>query len=101
MPISPDLTTWAQEHITDMYEAKSDDDLHKSFEATFSPSAEIFVNHEKLSRESMKDDMMKRRGAAVSSSVKWENIMAVPKEHDKPDEVHFLYMQELTQVLME
>ena len=89
MSITSDLTTWAQNHISAIYEAASDEDLHKSFESTFSPSSEIFVNHEHLSRESMRDDMVKRRGAAVSTSVKWENVMTVPKNHQKPDEVYF------------
>jgi hypothetical protein len=83
-----------------MYEAASDEDLHKSFEATFSPHSEIFVNYENLSRESMKDDLMKRRGAAVSTSVKWENVMAVPKDQKKPDEVYFQCMKQLRKMLI-
>jgi hypothetical protein len=82
-----DLTTWAQEHISTMYEAGSESDLHQAFEATFSPSTEIFVNHEKVSRESLKDDLTKRRVSCVSASVKWENVMAAPNDVDKPDEV--------------
>jgi len=82
-----DLTTWAQEHISTMYEAGSESDLHQAFEATFSPSAEIFVNHEKVLRESLKDDLTKRRESCVSASVKWENVMAAPNDIDKPDEV--------------
>ncbi|KIM72864.1 hypothetical protein PILCRDRAFT_829531 [Piloderma croceum F 1598] len=86
MSDSCDLTTWAQRHISAIYEAQSEDDLHNAFEAAFSPSLETFVNHEQMSRESIKDDMVQRRAAAISSSVKWENVMVVPKNPEKPDE---------------
>jgi len=100
MSDSCDLTTWAQRHISAIYEAQSEDDLHHAFEAAFSPSLETFVNHERVSRESIKDDMVQRRGAAISSSVKWENVMAVPKDREKPDEVHFLCKICLRHILM-
>jgi len=87
MSSSSDLITWAHRHISALYEANSDDDLHKAFEATFSPSSEFYVNHEPVSRESMKEDLTKRRAAGVSASVKWENYMVVPKGGDNPDEV--------------
>ncbi|KIM80538.1 hypothetical protein PILCRDRAFT_822258 [Piloderma croceum F 1598] len=86
MSDSCDLTTWAQRHISAIYEAQSEDDFHHAFEAAFSPSLETFVNHEQVSRESIKDDMVQRRAAAISSSAKWENVMAVPKDQEKPDE---------------
>jgi len=75
MLTSSDLTTWAHQHISAIYEANSDHDLHKAFENTFSPSLEFFVNHQQLSRELMKEDMTKRRAACVSASVKRENSM--------------------------
>jgi hypothetical protein len=87
MSTESDLTTWAHQHISAIYEANSDHDLRKAFENTFSPSSEFFVNHQRVSRESMKEDMTKRRAACVSASVKWENSMVVPKDGDKPDEV--------------
>jgi hypothetical protein len=87
MSTCPDLTAWAQGRIAALYEAKSDDSLHDAFESAISPSSEIFVNHEKMSRDSLKDDMLKRRGAAVSTSVKWENVIEVPKDPEKPYEV--------------
>lgn len=81
------LKSWAQTHISALYEAQSDHDLHEAFEATFAPSPEIFINHERVSRESMKDDLTKRRGAAIFARVKWENVMVVPKNADRPEEV--------------
>ena len=89
MSTPSDLTTWAQARISAIYEAQSDADLQKAFESAFSPSLEIFVNHERVPKDDMKDDMTKRRNAALSMSVKWENVMAVPKDSEKPDEVRW------------
>jgi hypothetical protein len=100
MSDSCDLTTWAQRHISAIYEAQSEDDLHHAFEAAFSPSLETFVNHEQMSRESIKDDMVQRRAAAISSSVNWENVMVVPKNPEKPDEVCLLCKISLQDMLM-
>lgn len=100
MSTSCDLTTWAQKHISAIFEARSDDDLHHSFDAAFSSSSEIFVNHEQLSREWMREDMIKRRGAAISASVKWENVMVVPNDQDKPYEVLYWCVQCVQQILM-
>lgn len=85
---STDLTSWVQNHLSAIYEAQSDDDLHKAFESTFSPSCEIFSNHEGLQRELLRDDMIKRRTAASNGSkVHWENLISIPKNDENPDEV--------------
>lgn len=87
MATSSDLTSWTQSHIQAIYEAQSDDDLHKAFETTFSPKLDTIINHESTPRESLGDDLKNRRNGAASQKVNWENIMEVPKNDEKPEEV--------------
>jgi hypothetical protein len=87
---SHDLAAWTQARISAIYEAQSDTDFQKSFSSAFSSSPEIFINHQNISKDNMKDDIAKRRNAAACGmDVKWENVMVVPKDSAKPDEVRW------------
>ncbi|KII95398.1 hypothetical protein PLICRDRAFT_170055 [Plicaturopsis crispa FD-325 SS-3] len=75
---TPSLQAWAQTHLSALYESS---DPNAAFEAAFSPSAQIYLNHEALGRPDLKERVVGRVGAAANgASVKWENIIAVPKE---------------------
>jgi hypothetical protein len=87
---SHDLAAWTKARISAIYVAQSDTDFQKAFSFAFSSSPEIFLNHQNIPKGNMKDDMVKRRSAAASGmDVKWENIMVVPKDSAKLDEVHW------------
>lgn len=88
---SPDLKTWAQNHISALYTPESDDDLQSTFEATFSPSAQIFMGSDLMDREAMKDDLMKRRAAAVSATLDWDSIVVEAKDPQSPEDVRDLF----------
>lgn len=86
---SSDLESWFKSHTQSIYEAQSDNDLVTAFEATFSPSSEIFLNHEPTPRESFKSDLVRRRESASSQHVEWDNVLTVSKNDESPDEVRY------------
>lgn len=85
---SPDLTQWAQSRIEALYSSTSEEDVQKSYDTTFSSTPRIFVNHEESAKQSFKDDVVARRTSAASSKVEWKDVMVVPKDEKKPNEVY-------------
>lgn len=84
-----DLKSWTQSSIAAIYASQSPQDVQSAFDAAMSPSVSITVNMETVQRDAMKEEVTNRNAGAMidGASVKWENIMVVPDDQEKPDEV--------------
>ncbi|TFK45414.1 hypothetical protein OE88DRAFT_1639926 [Heliocybe sulcata] len=79
---TPDLESWAKSRIASLYETLEEEQFHTAFDSCFSPDAQVIMNHEPVSRDNAKSDLLTKRFAAQSATVKWENVISVPKEGD-------------------
>ncbi|KZP20258.1 hypothetical protein FIBSPDRAFT_742531 [Athelia psychrophila] len=86
-PSQLDLQTWAQNKVTALYSAETDEQLKQAFESTFTPSVHIKMNSEPMNREDLKSDLVQRRAAAASSAVEWDNAEFKAKDEQTPDDV--------------
>jgi len=87
------LTEWAQSHLTTLYESHpttsapaTESDLSPAFDSAFSPEAEIFVNHDAVDRDALKDSIAKKKWAVQRCDVEWKNVIEVPANTNKPHE---------------
>ncbi|KZT27191.1 hypothetical protein NEOLEDRAFT_1061311 [Neolentinus lepideus HHB14362 ss-1] len=78
----PDLETWAKSRIAALYETTEEDRFDSAFESCFSSDAQIIMNHEPVSRENAKSDLLTKRFAAQQATVNWDNVMSASKEGD-------------------
>ncbi|TFK34124.1 hypothetical protein BDQ12DRAFT_727167 [Crucibulum laeve] len=85
-PEHNDLTTWLQAHLSTLYEppATADDaDFQASFNSTFSPSAQIIVNHQMSSLDQFKDNLLSSKAAMTRATVHWKEVMQVDSPSEK------------------
>ncbi|EPQ55444.1 hypothetical protein GLOTRDRAFT_21064, partial [Gloeophyllum trabeum ATCC 11539] len=67
----PDLLSWAQSHITALWESTEEEEFHGAFDSCFASNAEAIMNHENVSRDNAKSNLLSRRFAAHSAKVEW------------------------------
>ncbi|GLB35376.1 hypothetical protein LshimejAT787_0209410 [Lyophyllum shimeji] len=82
---SDSLTSWVRTRLAALYEFPSEAqqaELQSSFDASFSPQAQILVNHAPVARDAFKDDLSRRAIAAARASVDWKELIEVPKADD-------------------
>ncbi|EPQ55434.1 hypothetical protein GLOTRDRAFT_121554 [Gloeophyllum trabeum ATCC 11539] len=78
----PDLESWAQSHIAALWESTEEDAFHGAFDSCFASNAETLINHEIVSLDKAKSDLLSTRFAAQSAKVEWQDISSLPKEGD-------------------
>jgi hypothetical protein len=66
------LSSWFQSQFTEIYDSH---DLDSAFDSVFSSEVKVYMNHDEMNRDTYKDDFLKRKAAAVHTSIKWENIV--------------------------
>jgi hypothetical protein len=76
------LTTWLEARLfsvyTEFHSTKADFD--NTFDSIFSPSVEILVNHDPVSRDNFRNDFWNVAG----SNVEWDNVTELPKDPQNP-----------------
>ena len=78
--VLPDLSTWAQRHITAVYSAKTADEFNSAFDAFVSEHVKITVNGKSMSREEYKQMVQGEITADVGAEVSFNGVVAVPSE---------------------
>jgi hypothetical protein len=80
----PDSTSWTQSRLAALYEAHENEVFASSFDAVFSPSCEVRVNHTPSTVDAFKESISSRRAAGAGVTLAWENVITTG---DSPDEV--------------
>lgn len=71
------LTEWTKAHLTALYELTPTPDLDTTFSTTFSPSAEILINHSSISLNAFKEQISETRTASLASTVEFKSLSQV------------------------
>jgi len=86
MSSKPDLISWMQSRLGAVYEAREDEAFAITFDAVFSPSCEVRVNHTPSTLDAFRDSISSRRAASIGVTLSWENVITTG---ENPDEVNF------------
>ncbi|KAI0702773.1 hypothetical protein C8Q76DRAFT_802360 [Earliella scabrosa] len=78
--VLPDLSTWAQRHITAVYSATTAEEFNSAFDAFVSEDVKITVNGKSMSREEYKQMVQGEITADVGAEVSFNGVVAVPSE---------------------
>ncbi|KAF9269893.1 hypothetical protein L218DRAFT_992573 [Marasmius fiardii PR-910] len=75
--MSTSLTEWAQSKLNNMFELsrQSSEDLQAHFNTTFSPNAQILMNHVPISAPEFQKRISESSGGTAKVSVEWKDVM--------------------------
>ncbi|OJA15370.1 hypothetical protein AZE42_12349 [Rhizopogon vesiculosus] len=79
----PNSTSWTQSRLGALYEVREDEAFASTFDAVFSPSCEVRVDHTPSTVDAFKESISSRRAAGAGITLSWENVIATS---DSPDE---------------
>ena len=85
------LTAWLQAHLIELYTAHSNDQLQSILDSAFTLSAEIIVNHDKVSRDSLVDNLQFLQVSGPGTTLEWKHITEVPTDQSNPTAVSAPY----------
>ncbi|KAG2131641.1 hypothetical protein DEU56DRAFT_981852 [Suillus clintonianus] len=80
----PDLISWTQSRLGALYEVREDEAFTSAFNAVFSPSCEVRMNHTLSTLDAFKDSISACRAASIGITLSWENMITAAG--DSPDE---------------
>ncbi|KAJ8591532.1 hypothetical protein M405DRAFT_814210 [Rhizopogon salebrosus TDB-379] len=83
----PDSTSWTQSRLAALYEAHENEAFASSFDAVFSPSCEVRVNHTPSTVDAFKESISSRRAAGAGVTLAWENVITTGNSPDEPSVV--------------
>ncbi|EKM52784.1 uncharacterized protein PHACADRAFT_198833 [Phanerochaete carnosa HHB-10118-sp] len=83
--VLPPLTTWAEEHITALFNTTDESTFNEAFDnfVAASPSS-IVVNGQRLTRAQYKDQVWKDKFLEAAAQVQYLGAVSVPKDENDP-----------------
>jgi hypothetical protein len=91
MSSTTSLTAWLQSHLSELYTAHSNDQLQSIINSTFTPSAEIIVNHDKVSRDSLLNNLQLVQVSGPGTTLEWKHITELSADQSNPTAVSVQY----------
>ncbi|KAG1747732.1 uncharacterized protein EDB91DRAFT_1245220 [Suillus paluster] len=83
----PDLISWTQSRLGAFYEAREEEAFASAFNAVFSPSCEVRVNHAPSTLDAFRDSISLRKAASRGVTLSWENVICTGDNPDEPSVV--------------
>ncbi|KAK7677882.1 hypothetical protein QCA50_019194 [Cerrena zonata] len=78
------LSTWAQQHITAIYQAVKAADFDAAFDAFISKDVKITFNGKSITRDQYKQSINGEKFAEAAAQVKFIGTVEVPDDQDQP-----------------
>jgi hypothetical protein len=84
--VLPPLNRWAENNISELYRAKTQEQFNSIFDGFVAPKADIVVNGSRISREQYKQMLESQRALERSASVKFSGVVATkPPQVNTPE----------------
>ena len=84
LPEIPTLSSWAENHITTLFTAKTTKEFDDAFDAFMAHHVDsIVVNGQKLTRAQYKNSLVAIRAPEVSAEVKYLGVVEVTDEKEE------------------
>ncbi|KAG0704592.1 hypothetical protein DFH29DRAFT_801610 [Suillus ampliporus] len=83
----PDFISWTQSRLGALYEAREDEPFASAFDAVFSPSCEVRVNHTPSTLDAFRDSVLSRKAANRGVTLSWDNLISTGDNPDEPSVV--------------
>lgn len=84
LPMSnPDLISWTQSRLGALYETREGEAFANAFDAVFSPSCEVRVNHTPSTLDVFKSSVLSRMAASAGVALSWENMITTGNRTDE------------------
>ncbi|KAI0703073.1 hypothetical protein C8Q76DRAFT_632066 [Earliella scabrosa] len=78
--VLPDLPTWVQQHIQDVYSAKSDKDFNQAFDLFVAPDATIRLNGRQMQRDEYKKVLRGQTTGDARADIEFRDVVAAPAQ---------------------
>jgi len=82
--VLPNLTNWAQQHLTTLLQATSQDDFNAAFDAFIAQDVAITVNGQTLTRDQYKQQISGEKFAEAGATVNFVGTVEVPTDPTQP-----------------
>ena len=87
--VLPPLPTWAEQHLTALIQAKTQDDFNTAFDNFISNNVEVTFNGAPLTRDQYKQQLQSERFLERSASIAIKNVVSAPKLNTQASAVSF------------
>ena len=82
------LTAWVKSHLGSLYHDEStigeESDFQATFNSTFSESVNIYLNHERISRDEFESKMKASRSAlSLPSTIDWKEVLEISTKSEE------------------
>ncbi|KAI0342737.1 hypothetical protein BDW22DRAFT_1407307 [Trametopsis cervina] len=82
------LYEWSRQHVTDVFEAKSEDECEMAIDKTFSHDMEFIINGQQLSRAELRKFVLTMLvNSGFRLKLQWQDAVEVPRDPSNRDGV--------------